>query len=188
MRRIYACGQPANDLSRGRMDESSFHLDYISDPQSGDCAMNWLRQRRASSKSNVHACRPQHDVLALKIRAVLWPGARQLILYSIYGPKINEIGVASTLCAHQAQRLSSARHGHVEKSSFIFFIPAPVGAVHHDDVVKLQTLGSMCSHQLDGAVAAIPPHFASSFVEKVQRFGCGNDVCLQRGGDVIDDV
>jgi hypothetical protein len=39
------------------MDESSFYLYYISGPQSGDRAMNWLRQRRTSGKSNVHAGR-----------------------------------------------------------------------------------------------------------------------------------
>lgn len=63
-RRIYARGQPTNDLSRYGVDESALDLDDISGPQSSYCAMNWLGRRRAPSKSNVHAGRPEHDVAA----------------------------------------------------------------------------------------------------------------------------
>lgn len=119
---------------------------------------------------------------------MLWEGSGQVVVDAVDGPKVHEIGVASTLCAHQAQRLSGAGHGHVEEPPLIFFIPTPVGAVHHDDVIELQALGAMCSHELDGACAAIPSHFAGGFIEQVERFGGWNDVCLQCGGDVIDDI
>jgi hypothetical protein len=110
-----------------------------------------------------------------------------LILRAIHRSQIHAIGVTSTFRPHQGQCQPRARHGHVEKAPFVLLIPAPVGAVHHDDVIELHVLDGMRRHQLYRVVPSVLSCLIRRFVREVEHFGGGNDVRLQRRRDIVKD-